>query len=238
MIWKLVANMPRNIDVACLLGEVVTFAEDGHSDVTDKHHQYQYTSTQPAPRILLVNRESRAVGLKSYALSFGSRVQVDVSTKIIFAAPANIWRNFNQDRICPMGDFSEDAALEFWWEDQSSCFALNAYRARGGNPSPLDLFIEWADVFLEDLDIFLYYDEEDKKTYPGRFEFVEMTEPNGPDREWEFLNQSQERLLEKFKPTASSSIHIRKGHNRDIKIPADWSPKITLVKLVLEGTQR
>jgi hypothetical protein len=46
VIWEEVANTTRNIDVGCLLGEVVQYAEDEDSNVMDEHWQYQFTSTQ------------------------------------------------------------------------------------------------------------------------------------------------------------------------------------------------
>jgi hypothetical protein len=99
-------------------------------------------------------------------------------------------------------------------------------------------------VFLEELDIFLYYFE-DKMAHPREFNFVEIDEEGATELEWEVLNKSKQRLLAKFKPDASRSIYIRKSHNREggehprsTKMPIDWSPKVTLVKLVMEEVQR
>jgi hypothetical protein len=68
--------------------EVVAYKRETEDiDVEDEYETPQYTTTPPPPSILLVNRESRATGLKYYTLRFESHAQLEGVANIIFAAP-------------------------------------------------------------------------------------------------------------------------------------------------------
>ncbi|KAG4418826.1 hypothetical protein IFR04_008031 [Cadophora malorum] len=67
MIWEVVANQPRNIDIRAR-------GDDPEEDLcTAEVPPLKFWTTQPVPGVLHANQEARQVGLKFYELSFGAQ---------------------------------------------------------------------------------------------------------------------------------------------------------------------
>jgi hypothetical protein len=174
-------------------------------------------------------------------LSFETHIEFKEATDTVFAAPPNIWFNFNKDRICPMGYYLEDGAANLWFTDPTPRFCtLNACQKPGWGDSSLSSFIAWADESKDDeLDIFLYYNEF-MCTRPGRFEFVKVSEEQTTPCEWEALNKAKKQFLDKFtKINSPISLYGEDGAPSDSpELLANCHPNITFVALMVNDVRR
>ena len=93
MIWKLVANQPRNVDIWAREDEL---EEDLY---TAEDPPLKCWTTQSVPGVLHANMEARQVGLRFYELSFGAQ---RFPGDLLFSGEPRIYCNFAADLICPM----------------------------------------------------------------------------------------------------------------------------------------
>jgi hypothetical protein len=108
MIWEAAANLPRYLDIwARPTGEA--FYVDEEDQTVEKVKTFRFTTRQSIPGFLLATRESKAATRKFFHLSSG--ISHDYSNPKMSIRP-EILRNFNADRICPMGPYTEEADTE------------------------------------------------------------------------------------------------------------------------------
>lgn len=238
MIWRYVANTLRNLDVwiqhpTPSPGQINQFDE--------------LTTTQPIPSILLVNSESRAVGLKHYQqVPFQSGVSGDnnLPLQLIYS---RIWLNAERDRICPMGHFSSIMYNELLEAHRTPFLAINAYIGRAANDAHNLLYIPWmfdaisAHNYLRE--ILLYYCEE-QFLAPEMFEFVDI-DPSSDSR----TNGGARKALVHAKEVITSDFRhraiLRQIHVEDSGLQFSESdarlisrfPRIRYVALVVGGVR-
>jgi hypothetical protein len=206
--------------------------------------QYQFITKQPPPGILLACKEARAIGLQYYFLSF----DIDYDPGIGFKAttPARIWRNFEADRICPMGTYQEEAHSEMWCAIPPPSCAINLYVKPSNRhlPGPIDSLLFCAEGFHEE--VLLYHCEEELWNIRS-LEFADLTEDKAKPKEWQAFTEAKEKLLKELKAWEDNEkIRIKKWHqDKGEKVPEDpktgWEdgfPEFKLVAIVVNGVRR
>ncbi|KAF4634438.1 hypothetical protein G7Y89_g3669 [Cudoniella acicularis] len=239
MIWGQVANLPRNLDVWSKVIGHASWQWEARGPASDIE-LFKFVSTQPIPAILLVNKESYAIGKKYYRRSFGHYYDIN-NMDIKITTPGTILRNFNADRICPMGRYGSDAHLEMWCSDAPPSCAVNIYvkPSRSHLPGPIEKIFGWANEIHEE--ILLYHCREEFDS-PGQFEFVGITEDATNPEEWQALVDAKKTILSKVEAWEEDwrAGERRRFEKAGMKPPKDLgsglgTPEIKLVAIVVDG---
>lgn len=244
MIWHEVANLPRNLDIwARTIGAASWQWTRGGlaSDI----ELFRFTTTQPNPAILAVNQEARKIGKIYYKMSFGQFYDI-ADPDIKLTIPGTILRNFEADRICPMGRYSMNPHLEIWSSVPPPSCAVNIYvpPERSHLPAPLSRVCRYADgVHVE---ILLYYSKEELPS-GTQFDFVEITEENLlPLDEQRALRTGSNYIHNEFRMwNLEHKTYVKAKFKRDgMKAPKDEDiedvcpmPRIKYVTLVMNGNR-
>jgi hypothetical protein len=244
MIWEFTANVPRNIDVWAPIIEDMSF----HWKEDDDHmvfKPFRFCTSRPVPSILHVNKESRAIALRFYQLSFDTHVEPGgYYLKITY--PATIYLNFDVDRICPMGPYQEDAFMNLWYPKQPPICAVNIHDDTSSPDDPQTFLsvLPTLDGTVPE-EIFLYYCEK-FFTNAGSFEFVDLTaDMAAQPRHWELLNLARDFILKRCeKQQKFEKEEIRKSYQeKGEEAPKDpdtgfVTPRIQFMALVVDGVRQ
>lgn len=171
MIWEHFAKGIRNVDI---------WAQNPTPPADQINHwRYsgQLVTTQPIPSVLLINVESRSIGLKHYTqIRFSSGVYGDnnIPSQV---AHSLIWLNTEHDRICPMGWFSSHTYNRLLKTYRYPSLAINAYSRPTTHDmhNPLEIPWKFEDVSTHEfLDEILLYYCEDQILGPDTLDFVDI----------------------------------------------------------------
>ncbi|KAH6679277.1 hypothetical protein B0J14DRAFT_696555 [Halenospora varia] len=244
MIWHEVANLPRNLDLWARTIGAASWQWTRGGPASDIE-LFRFTTTQPNPAILAVNREARKIGKLYYEISFGQFYDID-DPDIKITTPGTVLRNFEADRICPMGRYGENPHLELWCSVPPPSCAINLYvpSERSHLPAPLSRIFRYADGVHDE--ILLYYS---KGELPSgtQFDFVEITEEEEkllpPDERLALRTGSNDIRDDIEKWNLAHKEYIKAKFKRDgIKVPKDEDiedacsmPRIKTVALVING---
>ena len=240
MIWKEAANLPRNLDIWARPTGKISYRND---DLEWEHFRtFRFTTRRPVPGVLLATKELRAASKEFFRMSFGENMHWGSGGKIIMHH--EILRNFEADRLCPMGPFTEEASNWFWGAVPPPSCAVNLYRASMSEPDPLHSLLFEADCFHDE--ILFYYCE---KLIPinGPFDFIELSEEQAFYREWKAFLEARGRLQGKFdlevrqRQREITRRHKRQGLKPPTKDELDlgWvCPEFKCVALIVDGVRR
>ena len=245
MIWKEAANLPRNLDIWTHPTGVTSYRDMEYGDDRlewKKYRTFRYTTRQPVPGVLIATKESRAAAREFFDMSFG--IYIDWGGGVKITTNPEILRNFQADRICPMGPYSEEASGYLWSAEPSPSCAVNLYRTPKGDPDPLSKLLFYADGFHEE--ILLYYCEE-TVAINGSFDFLELSEEQASYLEWQALLEARRMLQEDFDSETGLSIEEAKlrheeqslGPPTQENLDLGWVfPRIKFMALVVNGIRR
>lgn len=242
-IWEEAANLPRNLDIwAHTTGKATSFRRSNRDrEVVDEYTMFKFTTRQPVPGVLLASKESRAASRKFFHLSFGSDLDYGSGLEVI--THPEILRNFEADRICPMGPYTEDSSTWMWCAEPPPSCAVNIYHTSTMRPDPLDQLLFQANGFHDE--ILLYYCEKLVKI-SGPFDFVDISDGYATFRAWKALSEAKDRLTRTFdagvvRPMADI---VRRHEEEDLEPPTEeeidigWDmPEIKFVALVVQGVR-
>jgi hypothetical protein len=245
LVWKKAANFPRNLDIWARPTGVTRYRDMKYGDDRlewKEYRTFRYTTRQPVPGVLIATRESRAATREFFDMSFGSYVDWGGGVKI--TTNPEILRNFQADRICPMGPYSGEASGHLWSAETPPSCAVNLYRTSKDDLNPVDELLFYADDYHEE--ILLYYCEE-TVAINGPFDFLELTEEQASYLEWQALLEARRMLQEYFDSETELWIeeaklsHEEQGlgppTHEDLNI--GWVvPRIKFVALVVDGIRR
>jgi hypothetical protein len=240
MIWKAAANLPRNLDIWARPTGTTSYRNDDLE--WEEFKTFRYTTRQPVPGVLLATKESRAASREFFHMNFGENIDWGGGFKIDMNC--EIMRNFEADRLCPMGPFTEYASSYFWGALPPPSCAVNLYRASTDEPDPLEKLMFYADGFHDE--ILFYYCE---KLIPinGPFDFIELSEEQAFYREWKTFLEAKERLQQQFDYWVERRRDdIKRKHERmDLGPPTEddlnlgWiCPHFKCVALIVNGVRR
>ncbi|KAF8859039.1 hypothetical protein BDZ45DRAFT_742853 [Acephala macrosclerotiorum] len=237
MIWEEAAKVPRNVDVwSPTFGSMTLRADGSGEQVVVK--PYRFISKQSPPSILHTNQESRVIALKFIHLDFGNDFDGDgLGFALIFEPTIMCYKD---DRICPMGPYTETAMMDLFICNRPLSYALNVFH-KATSPSPIESF-SYAVEFPQE--ILLYYHTKDVK---GSFEFVDIPEAGFPKLHWRVLVDGKARILEHHKQVVASYIARCQAEYEDkgekaperIELPERLiCPEVKLVKVVVNGARK
>ncbi|KAE8444090.1 hypothetical protein EG329_000872 [Mollisiaceae sp. DMI_Dod_QoI] len=240
MIWEEAANLPRNLDIWTQMTGTATYG-NRYADPPEmeEYKTFRFTTRQPVPGFLLATKESRAATRKYFELSFGNYIELDGFS---LAIKPEILRNFETDRICPMGPYTEDSAIDMWCANPPLSCAVNVYQ-NTMQADPLNKLFYFADGFHKE--ILLYYCEEGVNI-SGSFDFVDISQDQATTREWKALENANEILKRTFENGVMERQKlIKHKHDKDGKAPRTeaeldlgWEfPKIRFVALVANSVR-
>ncbi|CZR67218.1 uncharacterized protein PAC_17117 [Phialocephala subalpina] len=232
MIWAEAAKVPRNVDVWSPTFGTMTLTSDT-SDERVVVTPYRFISKQTPPGILHTNQESRAISLKHFHLAFGNDFDGE---GLGFSFEPTIMCG-KDDRICPMGPYTETSQVELFICNTPSSYALNVWHQRN-SPSPIE---DFSYVMEFPMEILLYYH---KKPIKGRFEFVDILDLKAECSElaWRLLVDGRSRIRKHHERVATQwEANRRVGYDREgkeasknIELPEKLiCPEIKLVKVVM-----
>ena len=175
-------------------------------------------------------------------MSFGEDIDWGGAVKIILHH--EILRDFEADRLCPMGPFSEDASTYFWGRMPPPSCAVNLYRSSTHEPDPVDQLLFIAEGFHDEI---LFYYCEKLAPINGPFDFVELSEEQAFYRELKAFLEEKERLQRKFdcEVKQGQKYIVRKHEENELEPPTEndlrigWvCPKFRCVTLIVNGLRR
>jgi hypothetical protein len=231
LIWEYCSNLPRNLDIWNEeVGDVsYHWRLDGHQEVN--WQPFKFFTTQSLPGVFLASKESHAIAVKYYHMSFFTTFHRGTLQK--HTNPPTILTNFSADRICPMGVFEMDPALEICYAGTPSSCAVNVYMSPGLQPQqdPLMPVVFCDDGFHQE--ILLYYCEE-LNPRPGDFEFIDITEATSPAAAWKVLNECRQKLnnvMDKWERFEEERLEI-------MNVKLKERPRIRFVAIIVNGVRR
>lgn len=196
---------------------------------------YRFISKQSPPGILHTNQESRAVALKFFYLDFGNDFDGDGLGFALIFEPTIMC--CEEDRICPMGPYTETAMMDLFVCNSPRSYALNVC-PKESSASPIESF-SYAIEFPQE--ILLYFHTKDIK---GSFEFIDTPEADFPEFHWRVLVDGRSRILKHHKEVVASYIARLQAEYEDegkevpkeIELPERLvCPEIKLVKVIEKG---
>jgi len=242
MIWEEAANLPRNLDIWTIpTGNASYSEEDEYGSLVRKEFSfYQYKTRQPHPGVLLATKESRAATHKHFQWSLQMDAR-EAPVDFTITTYPNVLRNFKADRICPMGRYTEDSALNLWCDEAPPSCAVNIYQSE----IHTEKLLFWANNLHEE--ILLYYCE-GVVNISGPFEFVDLFEEEEASSEWEALSKEKQELEDQlqheiaWKQNRLKKMNKEKGMEpptvAELNECASYFPKIRLVSLVVDGVRK
>lgn len=124
IVWEYASNQPRNLDIwAPTIGSITS--RWSLQSPTEEFKIFKYYTTCPVPSVLQASRESRAVALKFYKLSFEITVEFEPHDTFAINIPPRIYCNPGIDRSFTMGKWNFDAKWNFWNENTPTSCAVN-----------------------------------------------------------------------------------------------------------------
>jgi len=245
MVWKEAANLPRNLDIWARPTGVTCYRDMEYWDERlewKEYRTFRFTTRQPVPGVLVATKESRAATRQFFDMCFGSCIDWGGGVKI--TTNPEILRNFQADRICPMGPYSTEASDYLWGSEPPPSCAVNLYRTSKDDPDPLSKLLFYADGFHEE--ILLYYCEE-TVAINGPFDFLELSEEQSSHLEWQALLEARRMLQEHFDSETELCIeeaklsHEEQGLGPPTEEVLDFGwvfPTTKFVALVVNGIRR
>ncbi|KAE9374288.1 hypothetical protein N431DRAFT_455068 [Stipitochalara longipes BDJ] len=171
-IWKNVCSVTRVID---LWGRFPFETFDGHHGPNAPILYESYA--RKAPAILHASRESRAIGLEQYSLSFGYNIrEFDGQASLLVSIPAEIYVNWECDIICPVTTLYGD---RYQFETRLYHFLQNGDLASGSQMQRIALSVEqanhnWATALMSfgyQLHEILLYDHPNGFVYDSKIRY-------------------------------------------------------------------
>ena len=104
-IWGNACSATRNVDI-----RAKQFVMPG--DCFENHYLYYWYSSCAVPAVLHVSKESRTEGLKHYKPDFATHREIEmedpISLTMSISTPAQVYINWNNDRLCLIDPYSLD----------------------------------------------------------------------------------------------------------------------------------